>query len=101
MVPWFALIGQRHFLKSSYCGARSSLLLSSGALAQQIFKSFTLPNYTSMGIINFHKQNCLSILVQAFFVLAFIGGYIAFLVTFYDQNRDQVPRGLGVPLLSG
>lgn len=38
---------------------------------------------------HFCKNNCFSILLQAFFVLAFIGGYIAFLVTFYNTNRDK------------
>ena len=42
-------------------------------------------------ILDFHKKNCFAILVQSFFVLAFIGGYIAFLTTFLNQNRDQVP----------
>lgn len=41
-------------------------------------------------ILDFHKRNCFAILVQSFFILAFIGGYIAFLTTFLNQNRDQV-----------
>ncbi|ELR20197.1 uncharacterized protein ACA1_116690 [Acanthamoeba castellanii str. Neff] len=40
-------------------------------------------------ILDFHKRNCFAILVQSFFILAFIGGYIAFLTTFLNQNRDQ------------
>lgn len=47
-------------------------------------------------ILDFHKRNCFALLVQSFFVLAFIGGYIAFLTTFLNQNRDQVPH---LPLL--
>jgi hypothetical protein len=41
-------------------------------------------------VLDFHKRNCFAILVQAFFVLAFVAGYIAFLTTFLNQNRDQV-----------
>jgi hypothetical protein len=54
-------------------------------------------------VVDFHKRNFCAIAVQSFFVLAFVGGYIAFLTTFFAQNRDQVlpcsSPSLSFPLL--
>jgi len=47
----------------------------------------------SMGngeVLKFCKLNLLAILVQTFFVLAFISGYITYLSTFLSNDRSQV-----------